>query len=93
MQIVDRICDLVDELHPGGETAHRLKTFVADRPGHDRRYAIDASRIRGELGWSPAHTFEDGLRETVAWYIDHRDWCAAVQTGRYDRQRLGLGVS
>ena len=62
-------------------------------PGHDRRYAIDATKIRRELGWAPRHTFEDGLRETVAWYLEHRDWCEAVQAGRYDRERLGLGLT
>ena len=91
VEIVDRICDFVDEMSPGGETAHRLKTFVPDRPGHDRRYAIDASKIRQELGWTPRHTFETGLRETVKWYLDHRDWCERVTAGRYRRQRLGLG--
>jgi dTDP-glucose 4,6-dehydratase len=68
-----------------------LVTFVADRPGHDRRYAIDASRIRRELGWRPQHDFEQGLAETVRWYLAHRPWCEAVQAGRYDRERLGLG--
>jgi len=90
IEIVDRICDLVDELRPGG-SAHRLKTFVPDRPAHDRRYAIDATKIRRELGWTPRHTFETGLRETVKWYLEHRDWCEKVAGGRYDRQRLGLG--
>ena len=66
-----------------------LKTFVADRPGHDRRYAIDASKIRGELGWTPRHAFEDGLRETVRWYLANRPWCEAVQSGSYRRERLG----
>ena len=68
-----------------------LKTFVPDRPGHDRRYAIDASKIRRELGWAPRCAFEDGLEATARWYLDHRDWCDAVQAGRYDRERLGLG--
>jgi dTDP-glucose 4,6-dehydratase len=68
-----------------------LKTFVADRPGHDRRYAIDASKVRRELGWRPRHSFDKGLRQTVQWYLDHREWCHQVQAGRYDRQRLGLG--
>ena len=91
LEIVDRLCDTLDELQPGAASAHRLKTFVRDRPGHDRRYAIDATKIRRELGWAPAYTFEQGLRETVVWYLANRDWCNAVQTGRYDRERLGLG--
>lgn len=91
VEIVDRICDLVDELRPAPESRRRLKTFVPDRPGHDRRYAIDAAKIRRELGWSPRHTFESGLRDTVSWYAAHREWCDQVQAGRYDRSRLGLG--
>ena len=91
LEIVDRICDAIDELHPADHSRRALKTFVPDRPGHDRRYAIDAAKIRRELGWSPRHTFEAGLRDTVRWYLDHRDWCEQVQAGRYDRQRLGLG--
>jgi len=91
LEIVDRICDVVDELRPAAGSRHALKTFVPDRPGHDRRYAIDAAKIRRELGWAPRHTFESGLRETVRWYLAHRDWCEQVQVGRYDRQRLGLG--
>jgi dTDP-glucose 4,6-dehydratase len=89
LDIVDRICDAVDELQPGSDT-RRLKTFVPDRPGHDRRYAIDATKITRELGWQPARSFEEGLRATVRWYMEHRDWCEGVQTGRYDRERLGL---
>jgi dTDP-glucose 4,6-dehydratase len=91
LEIVDRICDAVDELHSGYASRRELKTFVPDRPGHDRRYAIDATKIRRELGWAPRHTFEDGLRETVRWYLDNRRWCEQIQAGRYDRQRLGLG--
>ena len=91
LDIVDRVCDCVDELRPAAASRRALKTFVPDRPGHDRRYAIDATKIRRELGWAPAHSFESGLRETVRWYVEHRDWCESVQSGRYDRQRLGLG--
>jgi dTDP-glucose 4,6-dehydratase len=91
VQIVDGICDIIDELRPAPVSRRALKAFVPDRPGHDRRYAMDATKIRRELAWAPRHTFETGLRETVMWYIEHRDWCKAVQTGRYNRERLGLG--
>ena len=90
LEIVDRVCDLVDEVRPGVPGCRALKTFVPDRPGHDRRYAIDATRIRRELGWAPRYAFDDGLKDTVRWYLGHRDWCEAVQGGRYDRERLGL---
>ena len=63
---------------------------MPDRPGHDRRYAIDATRIREELGWRPRHDFESGIVETVRWYLGHRDWCEAVQAGKYRRERLGI---
>ena len=101
VEIIDGICDALDELYPAngnpnvtaatGSGYRSLKTFVADRPGHDRRYAIDASKMRRELGWAPRHTFEEGLKATVQWYLDHQDWCVRVQHDRYDRQRLGLG--
>jgi dTDP-glucose 4,6-dehydratase len=98
LEIVDRICDALDQVRPAranpalrGRTYRDLKTFVPDRPGHDRRYAIDATKIRRELGWAPRHTFEEGLAQTVQWYVEHRAWCEQVQAGRYDRQRLGLG--
>jgi len=99
LQIVDHICDTLQTMKPrsadpsaSGRLSYRdLKEFVPDRPGHDRRYAIDATKIRRELGWMPGYTFEEGLAETVRWYVDNREWCAAVQAGRYDRQRLGLG--
>ena len=67
-----------------------LRQFVTDRPGHDHRYAVDATRIRRELGWAPARSFAEGLRETVEWYVDHRDWFDARTLG-YGRERLGLG--
>jgi dTDP-glucose 4,6-dehydratase len=68
----------------------QLTAFVEDRPGHDRRYAIDATKIRQAFGWIPKHSFEVGLAKMVRWYIDHRDWCEAMLRGRYGRQRLGL---
>ena len=92
LQIVDAICDVLDTLRPQAKSCKTLKTFVPDRPGHDRRYAIDATKIRRELGWAPRRSFEDGLQETARWYLEHRDWCEAVQKGRYDRARLGLGA-
>jgi len=97
LQIVDRLCEILEDLLPSssnpalnGRSYLDLKSFVPDRPGHDRRYAIDATKIAGELGWKPRRTFEEGLRETARWYLEHRDWCDQIQAGRYDRQRLGL---
>jgi dTDP-glucose 4,6-dehydratase len=98
LEIVDRICDVLEELHPPASNPalktrssyRELKTHVPDRPGHDRRYAIDAMKIRRELDWAPRHRFEDGLTSTVRWYLEHREWCDVVQAGRYERQRLGL---
>lgn len=79
LRIVERICDLVDEFRPElGGNSRRLITFVKDRPGHDRRYAIDASKLQRELGWQPAHTFDTGIRETVRWYLEHQDWVHTV---------------
>jgi dTDP-glucose 4,6-dehydratase len=100
LQVVDALCAALEAELPaatnpalaarGLSSYAGLKTFVKDRPGHDRRYAIDASKIRAELGWAPRHAFEDGLRETVRWYLAHRAWCEAVQSGSYRRERLGL---
>lgn len=79
IQIVELICDLVDELKPDlGGDSRKLITFVKDRPGHDRRYAIDASKIREQLGWTPAYTFERGIRETVRWYLNNAEWVSCV---------------
>ena len=81
IRIVELICDLIDELAPQlGGNSRKLITFVKDRPGHDRRYAIDATKIQNELGWVPAHTFEQGIRETVHWYLDNQPWVAEVKT-------------
>ena len=84
LEIVHAVCGLLDELkaHPAGSYS-RLVTHVTDRPGHDRRYAIDASKIERELGWRPAETFESGLRKTVAWYLDNAAWVERVQNGAY----------
>mgnify|MGYP001411225699 FL=1 len=82
--IVRTICALLDELVPDpAGPRERLITFVKDRPGHDRRYAIDARKIERELGWRPAETFETGIRKTVRWYLDHQGWVARVQSGAY----------
>jgi dTDP-glucose 4,6-dehydratase len=84
LDIVKTICALLDELRPAAEGSYsRLITYVKDRPGHDRRYAIDARKIERELGWRPAETFESGIRKTVQWYLDNADWVAAVQSGGY----------
>jgi len=92
LQVVDALCAILDELRP--DSPHRphagLKTFVPDRPGHDRRYAIDSSKLQRELGWHPSVTFEEGLRRTVQWYLDNLEWCRRVQDGSYQGERLGL---
>ena len=79
LRIVELICDIIDEFAPQlGGNSRKLITFVKDRLGHDRRYAIDAAKIQRELGWTPAHKFEDGIRETVQWYLDNQAWVKAV---------------
>jgi dTDP-glucose 4,6-dehydratase len=84
LDVVRAICALLAEARPGPDYA-ALVRFVADRPGHDRRYAIDATKIRNELGWTPAETFESGMRRTIRWYLDNPDWLAAVTSGDYQR--------
>ncbi len=95
LQVVETICDLVDALRPGLPHApcRSLIAFVKDRPGHDRRYAIDATKIERELGWTPQLAFEAGLERTVRWYLDHPQWIERVTSGSYRRERLGLGVT
>ncbi|MDO9478363.1 MAG: dTDP-glucose 4,6-dehydratase [Pseudohongiella sp.] len=91
IDVVKAICALLDELHPQSPvTPHeKLITFVKDRPGHDLRYAIDASKIERELGWVPEESFESGLRKTVVWYLENRQWWQRVLSGEYSLQRLG----
>ena len=93
LDVVTGICDLLDELAPAlsGITARRdLIEYVTDRPGHDQRYAIDASKIDRELGWRPRWTFEEGLRDTVNWYLNNQSWWQDIRAGNYDGSRLGL---
>jgi dTDP-glucose 4,6-dehydratase len=82
---VTRVCDLIDEMVPDEalRPRRRLITFVQDRPGHDQRYAIDCSRIENELGWRPRESFESGLRKTIHWYLNHRNWVERVRSGAY----------
>jgi dTDP-glucose 4,6-dehydratase len=93
LDVVRALCAILDELAPDPAIGPResLIEFVADRPGHDLRYAIDPRKIETELGWRPRHTFDTALRDTVRWYLDHQGWCEAVQAGKYDGARLGLG--
>jgi len=85
LEVVHTLCDLLDELKPreDGKLYREQITFIKDRPGHDRRYAIDATKISNELGWKPEETFETGIRKTVQWYLDNQDWVAHVQSGEY----------
>ncbi|MBS7818554.1 dTDP-glucose 4,6-dehydratase [Wohlfahrtiimonas chitiniclastica] len=94
IDVVKAICNILDELKPrqNGSQYADLITFVKDRPGHDLRYAIDASKIQRELNWVPKETFESGIRKTVEWYLNHLDWCRNVQDGSYQRERLGADV-
>ena len=100
IEIVNALCEVLEELKPAsgnpamtGKGISRyldLKSFVKDRPGHDHRYAIDASRVKNDLGWCPVHKFSQGLRKTVAWYLDNLDWCRDISSGKYRMERLGL---
>jgi len=90
LEVVGAICDMLDELRPSDAPRRELINFVTDRPGHDARYAIDATKAKAELGWSPSVGFEDGLRRTIEWYVDHEDWWRPIREGRYQGERLGL---
>ncbi|MGS1078314.1 dTDP-glucose 4,6-dehydratase [Pseudoxanthomonas beigongshangi] len=92
MEVVETICRLLDERRPrhDGKPRSNQITFVADRPGHDRRYAMDASKLRDELGWEPRYTFEQGIAETVDWYLGNQEWVARVLDGSYRLERIGM---
>lgn len=96
LEVVQTICAILDELAPMSSPSSSLNTqhstlitHVSDRPGHDRRYAIDSTKMQKELGWVPEETFETGLRKTVQWYLDNHEWCQRVQDGSYQRDKLG----
>ena len=93
LQIVDTLCLTLDHLSPraDGQSYGTQKTFVADRPGHDRRYAINSAKLQGELGWTPAESFDTGLEKTIRWYLSNRAWCEKVSADKYARERLGTG--
>ena len=95
IEIVNAVCSILDKLRPkpDGSKYDSQITFVKDRPGHDRRYAIDASKIKRELGWEPKETFETGIRKTVEWYLENANWVNDIISGNYQCQRLGLGGS
>ena len=90
VEVVKTICDLLDELVPKECSYKDQITFVTDRPGHDRRYAIDATKMSSELNWKPQETFASGIKKTIKWYLDNQQWCQNVQDGSYKRERLGL---
>lgn len=92
IEVVKTICAILDELQPqtNGQPYESLISFVKDRPGHDLRYAIDASKMANELNWTPEQSFETGIRKTVEWYLDNLEWCRRVQDGSYQRERLGV---
>lgn len=92
IHVVRTICSLLDELRPASDLASytELITFVTDRPGHDKRYAINSNKIQGELGWKPSENFDSGLRKTVEWYLNNLDWCENTQHGSGLRKRIGL---
>jgi dTDP-glucose 4,6-dehydratase len=92
IDVVNTVCALLDARRPraDGKPRNSQITYVADRPGHDRRYAIDAGKLKSELGWQPAHSFEQGIADTVDWYLDHQDWVQRVLDGSYRLERIGV---
>jgi len=90
LEVVQAICRILDELQPNGKPHDRLITFVTDRPGHDQRYAIDASKLENELGWKAEETFSSGIAKTVNWYIENKWWWAPLRKGVYAGERIGL---
>jgi dTDP-glucose 4,6-dehydratase len=89
IEIVHILCELLDEIRPLDQPRKELITYVQDRPGHDRRYAIDASKLLNELGWQPKESFESGIKKTIEWYLNNQSWCDRVKDGSYKGQRLG----
>ena len=94
LEVVHTVCKLLDEIKPAqnGKPYSSLIEFVSDRPGHDQRYAIDATKIQTELGWQPQETFESGMKKTIQWYLDNMDWVERISSDNYQGQRLGLGA-
>jgi dTDP-glucose 4,6-dehydratase len=90
IEVVRQICTWMDLLHPGNTSCHDLISFVADRPGHDQRYAIDATKLESELGWRAQETFETGIEKTVRWYLQRSDWWRPLRDRVYSGERLGL---
>ena len=92
IQIVEEICDVLNDIHPAGsgKSYHELITFVKDRPGHDFRYAIDASKLKKEIGWEPKESFNTGIQKTIEWYLKNEEWCKTIQENTYKQERLGI---
>ena len=90
LQVVEAVCDILDDTNPAERPRRELISFVEDRPAHDARYAMNTAKVRDELGWSPSRTFEEGLRDTVAWYVAHREWWKPIRERVYAGMRLGL---
>ena len=92
IQIVEEICDVLNDIHPAGsgKSYHELITFVKDRPGHDFRYAIDASKLKKEIGWEPKESFNTGIQKTIEWYLKNEEWWKTIQENTYKQERLGI---